>query len=317
MKQRLFPRALIALAALSLATAIARPPSPTPPPAVSLSSAPSRSASYGGYRVHYKSFGSGRTAIVFVHGLGSDLSAWRYQAPAFAGRFRLVLLDLPGHGESDKSGQLDYSIRFHALALESVIRDAGVDRAVLVGHSMGTPVIREFYRMYPGRVSALVAVDGSLRQMVADPAAVEKFVGPYRGAEYPARLERFADSVLATPSTSSAPAWRNDLRRAILATPQPVFVRSFEGLFDPAIWKDDRIAVPLLVVVARNPFWSPEYETYVRALGPDVEYRVIENSGHFLMLEKADDFNRILLEFLSRRGLPGPSVPPVTPRKTR
>lgn len=316
MERRALLPAVMGLAVFSVAAAPPRAPVPTPTPAASLSSASSRFASYGGYPVHYKTIGSGRTAIVFVHGLAADLSAWRYQVPVFAGRSRLVLLDLPGHGESDKSGRFDYSIRFHALALEAVLRDAGVDRAVLVGHSMGTPVIREFYRMYPARVSALVAVDGSLKAMTTDPAAVEKFVGPYRGPDFHARLEKFADSVLATPSASSPPAWQSDLRKTMLATPQPVFVRSFEGMFDPTVWKEERIAVPLLAVVAKNPFWDATYEAYVRALGPDVEYRVIEGSGHFLMLEKPDAFNHILLEFLSRRGLPAPSVPPVTPVRT-
>jgi pimeloyl-ACP methyl ester carboxylesterase len=290
--------------------------SPGSPAAGSLEAAPSRFASYGGYRVHYKSLGAGRDAVVFVHGLGSDLSVWRYQVPTLAPRSRVVLLDLPGHGRSDRPEQLEYSIRFHALALETVLREAGVSRAVLIGHSMGVAVIREFYRMYPGRTSALVAVDGALRAPVTDPAEIEKLVAPYRGPDFSARLERFADSMLPSASASSAPAWRDDLRRRILATPQPVLVRSMEGMLDPAVWKNDRVSVPLLSVVARNPFWSADYESYVRALGPDVDYRVVDAS-HFLMLEEPDLFNRILVEFLSKRGLLPRAPEAVTPRRAR
>jgi pimeloyl-ACP methyl ester carboxylesterase len=290
----------VALFALALLRAVAPAPRPTPATA-SLDMAASRFASYGGYRVHYKSLGSGRQGIVFVHGLACDLTSWRFQVPALA-RARLVLLDLPGHGQSDKPERLEYSMRFHALALETVLREAGVDRAVLVGHSMGTPIVREFYRMYPQRTAALVAVDGALRAMITEPAAIERFIAPYRGPDFLSRLEKFADSML---PAAGAPAWRDELRRTMLSTPKPVVVRSMEGMLDPAVWKEDPVGVPLLSVVAKNPFWSAEYEAYVRALGPDVDYRVVEGAGHFLMLEKPDTFNAILSDFLTRRGLLG------------
>lgn len=287
------------LAAALLSVGAGERPAAAPP--ASLESAPSRFASYGGYRVHYKSLGTGASALVFVHGLTCDLTSWRFQVPAFAGRSRLVLIDLPGHGQSDKSERLDYSMRFDALALETVLRETGVGRAVLVGHSMGTPVIREFYRMYPQRTAALVAVDGALRAMITDPAAIEKFIAPYRGPEFASRLEKFADSML--PAPAGAPAWRGEVRQTMLSTPQAVLVRSMEGMFDPAAWKDDVVRVPLLAVVAKSPFWSADYESYVRALGPDVDYRVVDGTGHFLMLEKPAAFNAILSDFLTRRGL--------------
>src|SRR5262249_37269331 len=248
---------------------------------------------YGGYRVHYESLRAGRSAVVFVHGLACDSTSWRFQVPALASRSRVVLLDLPGHGQSDKPELFAYTLRSHALALETVLREAGVDRGVLVGHSMGTAVVREFYRLYPQRTAALVAVEGALKPMNADPASVETSVEPYRGAEFPARMEKFADSLL--PARAEAPPWRDDI--------QAVFVHSLEGLLDPAAWKDDPVRVPLLCVVAGNASWGPEYQADVRALGPDVEYRVLEGTSHFLMLEKPAAFNAILGEFLAHRGL--------------
>ena len=289
------------LAAVLLAAAGAAPaPSPSPAAPLSLDAAPSRYASYGGFPIHYKSIGSGPDAVVFIHGLSCDLTSWRFQVPALAGRTRIVLVDLPGHGKSDRSGGLTYSLQSHAMAVDAVLRDAGVRRAVLVGHSMGTPVARAFYRLFPGRVAALVAVDGALKAMMTDAAAIENFVAPYRGPDFAARMEKFADSMLPAPG---AAAWREDIRRGMLSTPQAVVVRSMEGMLDPAAWKDDAIRVPLLCVVAKNAFWSPEYEAYVRALGPDVEYRVLEGTGHFLMLEKPDAFNAILREFLAKHRL--------------
>jgi pimeloyl-ACP methyl ester carboxylesterase len=113
-----------------------------------LDKASSRYANLDKSRVHYKSFGEGKTAVVFIHGAFCDLTAWRFQVPAFAHKGRLVLIDLPGHGQSDKP-KVEYTMDLFARAVDAVLKDAGIEKAVLVGHSMGTPVARQFWRLYP------------------------------------------------------------------------------------------------------------------------------------------------------------------------
>src|SRR5262245_49467433 len=107
--------------------------------------APSRYAKCDDRKVHYKSLGKGETALVFVHGWTADLTSWRYQVPAFDGKVRLVLIDLPGHGKSDKP-KVDYTMDLFAKAVDAVMSDAGVKKAVLAGHSMRTPVAGQCYR---------------------------------------------------------------------------------------------------------------------------------------------------------------------------
>src|SRR6185503_11087712 len=119
-----------------------------------LNDAPSRWAKLDGNRVHYKSYGKGRDALVFVHGWTCDMSFWSDQIPAFVNQTRVIAIDLPGHGKSDKP-DITYSMDLFARAVDAVLKDAGVARAVLVGHSMGTPVIREFYRKYPEKTIGL------------------------------------------------------------------------------------------------------------------------------------------------------------------
>src|SRR6266849_4963830 len=106
-----------------------------------LDKAPSQFAKFDDIKVHYKSLGTGDTALVFVHGWTCNMNFWRYQVPAFEGKIRMILVDLPGHGESDKP-KVDYPPEFFAKSVDAVLRDAGVEKAVLAGHSMGTPVIR-------------------------------------------------------------------------------------------------------------------------------------------------------------------------------
>jgi len=292
-------RALAPLLCLSLGTACAasgRTTASAPPPAT-LEGAPSRFAKLDGHRVHYKSLRAGlkaREALVFVHGWSCDLEFWRLQVPAVAPRTRVLALDLPGHGGSDKP-RVRYSMDLFARAVAAVMTDAGVDRAVIVGHSMGTPVARQFYRLFPERTLALVAVDGPLRPFTTDPAAVEKFLAPFRGASYAEAFARAVDGMISPATPADA---REQIRRTMLATPQHVIVGAGEAMFDPAIWKEDAIGVPVLCVLARSPFWSADYEAFVRRLAPRLDYRVVDGAGHFLMMDKPAEFNTLLANFL-------------------
>ena len=96
-------------------------------------------------KIHYQSQGKGKDALVLVHGWGCNLNHWRDQIPELSKRARVIAVDLPGHGSSDKP-ETKYDMDLFAAAIDAVMKDAGVERAVLVGHSMGTPVIRQFYR---------------------------------------------------------------------------------------------------------------------------------------------------------------------------
>src|SRR2546428_12989059 len=92
----------------------------------------SRYASLDGSRIHYKSYGKGNQALVLIHGWSCNLDYWRDQIPDFEKRNRVIAIDLPGHGQSDKP-QLVYSMDFFARAIEALLHDAGVKRAVLAG----------------------------------------------------------------------------------------------------------------------------------------------------------------------------------------
>ena len=87
------------------------------------------------------------------------------------------------------------------------------------------------------------------------------------------------------------------------ATPQHVAVSAMKGMLDPAVWKEDKIEVPVQVILAKSPFWSADYEQFVRKLAPQVDYRVMDGVGHFLMAEKPDEFNAVLADFLKKQGL--------------
>lgn len=246
-------------------------------------------------RVRYQNHGQRREALVLVHGWTCDLNFWKLNAPALAKEMRVIAIDLPGHGESDKP-EIAYTMDLFARAIDAVLRDAAVEKAVLAGHSMGTPVIRQFYRKYPNKTQALVIVDGSLKPF-GNPEAVKKMMEPMRGSNYQAAATPMIEA-MTRPMKDMALA--GEVKSAMLRTPQHVAVSAFDGMLAPDLWEPDPIKVPTLVLLAKQPAWTAEYEQFVRGLIPNLEYQVWDGVSHFLMLDEPQKFNDTLITFLKK-----------------
>ena len=247
-------------------------------------------------KVHYTNYGKGETALVFVHGWACDETVWSEQAPALAEKIRVITIDLPGHGQSDKPKEIEYDKELYSRAIDGVIKDASVKSVVLVGHSNGTPFTREYYRKFPAKVKALIVVEGPLHAMF-DRDTMEKFVVPLKGDNYPEAAGRVITG-MTTPVKD--PALRDKIKALMLKTPQYVAVSEFEATADEGLWKEDKIDVPVLMILAKQPAWSPEYEQFVRRLVPKLDYEVWENVSHFLMMEKPRELNAAVLRFLEQ-----------------
>jgi pimeloyl-ACP methyl ester carboxylesterase len=261
----------------------------------------SRYASLGTNRIHYLTAGSGKETLVFVHGWTCNADFWREQVPTFARKARLVFIDLPGHGQSDKP-RTQYTMDFFGEAVLAVMRDAGVKKATLIGHSMGVAVICRAFAKEPEAVSALVAVDGLLRRPKVTREQAEGFIGPYRGPGYREHATKFIYSMFSNPGSE---ALRDRVLAEMLATPQHVMSGAMDGMFGEGQpnWDPVKVNVPVIVINSKNPMWTAEYEAYVKGLSPRSDYRVIEGAGHFLMLEKPDEFNAVLVELLEKHAL--------------
>ena len=117
-------------------------------------------ADYNGHKVHYQIEASGSKTIIFIHGWSCDREFWKYQIPAFTGDYRVILIDLPGHGKSD-APDIDYTLDAFADAVKAVLDDSGTAKAVVVGHSMGFAVAWQFAIKYPANTAGVCSVDGA------------------------------------------------------------------------------------------------------------------------------------------------------------
>lgn len=118
----------------------------------------SKTADYAGVKIRYDSYGTQSEALVFIHGICCDRTLWSKQEPLFH-KHRSIVIDLPGHGESDAPETATYTQEFFARGLNTVLQQEGITSAVLVGHSMGGVVSTIFLRLFTPLVAGIVYAD--------------------------------------------------------------------------------------------------------------------------------------------------------------
>jgi sigma-B regulation protein RsbQ len=260
--------------------------------------AQSRFVSVGSNRIHYNITGRGNRTIVLIHCWAGHLGFWREQIPVLADKARLILIDLPGHGRSDKP-QTAYTLDFFAAAVLAVLDDAHVDQAVFIGHSMGAAALCRLYQLAPEKFAALISVDGLLRRPPGTPAEARALVGPFGSPQYLDHARSFIRAFFPVPGTDGL---RERVMSEMLATPQHVMLGAMLGLFGPdqPDWVLRVVNAPVAAINAPSPWWRGDFETYVRSLSPRSDYILMEDVGHFPMLEKPAAFNATLLSLLRK-----------------
>ena len=263
--------------------------------------ASSRFAVLDGHRIHYLSFGKGDQAVVFIHGWTCDSTFWKMQAPVYENR-RSLLIDLPGHGLSDKP-RIPYTMEMFARAVNAVMADAKVRPATLVGHSMGTPVAIEFLRLFPRRVAGLVIVDGFVPQPPNDDSerATEnqrkQLADSFRGPNYKTFASRMLDFMF---TEQTPPALREQITAKMLRAPQYVMASAMEGMVSMPPVTESWPKLPVVAMMVKR-YNSALYEDFLKEHFHLVDYRDFEGAGHFLMLEQPAAFNELLERFLDRQ----------------
>jgi pimeloyl-ACP methyl ester carboxylesterase len=255
-------------------------------------------ATLDGIQIHSTTSGKGPRTVILVHGWTCDESSWQSQAPALAAYYRVITIDLPGHGKSGSPKDGKFSMNLFARAVEAVRSEAKVDRVVLAGHSMGTPVIVQYARLYPQHTAALVFVDGGVNPPPKGGAeGFSAFVKRFAG---PGGLKARGDMIRGMFSSSTTPEMQKHILSMMLGAPESTAVGAMESFGDPGIYKEDVFTIPVLGLYAGN---GKQDVQYLKTRFPKLEFHQIAGTGHFLMLEKPEEFNRLLKAFLDRQKL--------------
>jgi pimeloyl-ACP methyl ester carboxylesterase len=246
-----------------------------------------------GARVHYvqrRPVPASRPPVVFIHGAGGTHQHWLYQvrdvpySPTFA-------LDLPGHGRSEGAG-CD-SIAAYGDWLVAFLDAAGVDQAVLVGHSMGGGIAQDLALRYPARLAGLglVATGARLRVVPAilegvrqNPEAAVQLICDFAfGPEAPPEMVRLG-------------------RRQMGDTPSEVLYGDFVACdaFD-VMERLSEIAVPTFVLCGtQDHLTPPKYSVYLRDQIKGATLHLVEGAGHMVMVERPEAMIQALTIFLEK-----------------
>jgi pimeloyl-ACP methyl ester carboxylesterase len=226
--------------------------------------------------------------LLFIHGAGGGGDLWRFQTRYFADS-RAV--DLPGHPE----GQGLESVEDYGAWVREYIHAEGLSPLVLVGHSMGGAIAQWLALHHPEELVALVLVSTGARLRVA-PQIFEALAGDYEKA-----VDFMLDYSFGPQASLEL---RQEVRQLRLRVPAQVTMGDFRACdsFD-LMGRVGDISLPTLVICGTEDRLTPQkYAQYLEAQLPNCRLEVIEGAGHNVMLEKPEEFNRILEDFLASLG---------------
>jgi pimeloyl-ACP methyl ester carboxylesterase len=253
-------------------------------------------ATVDGIPLHSTITGKGPKTIILVHGWTCDETTWKFQVPALAGKYKVITIDLPGHGKSGSPKDGKLSMDLFARAIEAVRSEAKADQVTLAGHSMGTAVILYYARLYPKHVAALVFVDGS----VSPPPNASAAIGFADRLAGPNGLKAREDFIRSMLTSAASPETQKFILSMMLSAPEATAVGALKAVMDPANWKEDVIfPQPVLGLYADQS--GAANREYMKTHFPEMDYVEILGTDHFLMLEKPEEFNRLLIEFLDKQ----------------
>lgn len=248
-----------------------------------------------GVSIRYDLSGDGETTLIFVHGWCCDRRIWNRQADHSAARYRVVCLDLAGHGESGQDRE-KFTISAFGQDVVAVVNHLALDRVVLIGHSMGGGVIVEAARHLGSGVIGLVGVD-TLWDVEGERSQdeVAAFMLPFR-----ADFAKAARGFVRTMFTSTFdPEHAEALISAIVACPAQVGTEALESAMGNGRNLRaglDEISAPIELI--NSPHWQPTNVEGARRRGIDV--RVLAGVGHFVMLDDSDGLNQLLADAVHR-----------------
>ena len=243
-------------------------------------------------KIYIDDGGEGPLPVVFVHSLAGNTQQWSAQLSHIRTTRRAIALDLRGHGQSSSPENGDYAIDSMAQDVQTVVDQLGIERFILVGHSMGGSVAGAYAGVYPERVAGLLLVDpsGDSTQMPIE--EVQQYLGALESEAYANVVEGYWSQILSGSTETTHAKVMQDLRD----TPKATVVGVFKDLFKynpvPALERIDGPTLSIITAINETPFSGHN-------LVPILPHKMITGTGHGLQLDKPEEFNQIMDELLS------------------
>ncbi|MBP1661472.1 MAG: catD [Candidatus Aminicenantes bacterium] len=246
-----------------------------------------------GVELAYSAAGAGEPALVFIHGGLANRGFWDGQLKEFGGRHRTIALDLPGHGESG-SGRTHWGLPEFGADVKAVIDAEKVNKVIIFGNSLGGPVAIEAGLLLPERTLGVVGID-----------TFQALEGVITAKEARERADSFERDFAGTLKTMVAMLFHKDADPAVMAdaekrmsgTPPAAAKAMFLGLagYDMGA-AAARLTAPLRAI--NGDLYPTDIEGN-RKVKPDFEAVIMAHMGHYPMLERPAEFNRLIAETIA------------------
>jgi pimeloyl-ACP methyl ester carboxylesterase len=251
-----------------------------------------------GERIAYRVSGAGDVTLVLIHGGFCDSSYWDNFLPAVVDDYRVITLDLAGHGRSS-GDRSDWTMEAFAGDVAAVIEQDDAENIILIGHSLGGNAAPLVARRVGDRVKAVIGVDTIVVvQYATSPEAVEEGMAPFR-ADYAAAMDAYARTGLFLPTEDQSIVDRvaSQMAGADPAMAVPALEALYEIDMAPSLeWMHDNGVAFTLI----NDVIQPTDVEGLRTHIPDMVFVTFSDTGHFPMLTKPEVFNPLLREHIDR-----------------
>lgn len=263
--------------------------------------------------IYYEVYGEGRP-LMLIHGAWASHEWWRMQIPEFSKRYRVIALDVRGHG---KSARLEKPTTVKKLAedVDRVLTHLNVDEIVLIGWSMGGIISAQYYFDHPDKVKGLILISSrlhkrprmlieaylrSIREMFTLFMDFADFEG-FESLKYEDEVKKEVEKMFSPSTDPEIIKWAiedltNNRRRDYLNIVKTI------ARFD-ASDKLHMIKVPTLIIVGdKDERTPPEFSKKIHEKIPNSKLVIINGYGHYVLLERPDIVNKEVLTFLDEIG---------------
>ena len=247
----------------------------------------------GGYRLRYSKMGDGARNIVLIHGFGGDADRWAFTQEPLAASASVYALDLPGHGQSSKQLN-DGSVKHLAATVIAFMDAVGIDKAELIGHSLGGAVALQAAVDHPGRVSGLALIASAGLGAEINAAYINGFIAADSRKEMKPLLEQLvADPELVTRTliNDMLQFKRIDGVGAALTAIAKGFQDGSQQTVNLRAHLDG-LDVPIKVIWGSKDAIIPA--SHAAGLPAKVKVTVLDGFGHLVQLEAAAEVNKLL-----------------------
>ncbi|KAF0141535.1 MAG: carboxylesterase [Stygiobacter sp.] len=246
-----------------------------------------------GVEIAYSVSGKGELALIFVHGWGWDQSLWKKQIAKFSSKYKVVTLDLAGHGESGKKRK-SFTIKAFSDDVVSVVNKLKLNKVILVGHSMGGIINLEVYRQIKDKVVGIIGADTyQLFQKGESPKSAEDYLTTFK-ENYLGSVREYVRTLFLESADS---AFVEGMVKRMQKLPPEIGMDIFRNIYQYNSLKAATELQPRIVAVNGQKFKVKEAEN-IKIL-PGFTAKIIRGTGHFPMIENPERFDEFLQEAIN------------------